>query len=200
VYDWVRLRVNHASEPRWERWLVARRSLLAPAETSLDEIVGVLGQRWTIETGFQESKGEVGLDHSEGRSWHGWHRHSTLALLAHAFLAVMRARTHAQDAVSVLSAVLPPQPSTPGDGSHTEAPLWDRNAPDAQLAGGQAAPQALLPVTLPEVRRLLWHLLRPPLPTAKFAWWWSRWRRFHQAIAKHCHVQPRLAQSPIAAA
>jgi len=36
------------------------------------------------------AKGEVGLDHYEVRSWHGWYRHITLALVAHALLAVMR--------------------------------------------------------------------------------------------------------------
>jgi SRSO17 transposase len=111
VYDWTRVRVNNAYSPEWERWLVARRSLVAPdepratayflvfapADTALEEIVRVLGQRWTIESGFEESKGEVGLDQYEVRSWHGWHRHITLAMLAHAFLTVMRAQTHAQD-------------------------------------------------------------------------------------------------------
>lgn len=111
VYDWTRGRVNHASSPAWERWLVARRSLVAPddprstayflvfapADTPLEEIVRVLGQRWTIETGFEESKGEVGLAQYEVRSWQGWHRHITLALLAHAFLTVLRAQTRAQE-------------------------------------------------------------------------------------------------------
>jgi SRSO17 transposase len=120
VYDWTRVRVNSAASPAWERWLVARRSLaapddprstayflvFAPGDTALEEMVRVLGQRWTIETGFQESKGEVGLDHYEVRSWHGWHRHSTLALLAHAFLTVLRARTHTQD-TPFLSAAAP---------------------------------------------------------------------------------------------
>jgi hypothetical protein len=45
----------------------------------------------TIEVGFQTAKGQVGLDHYEVRRWPGWHRHITLALLAHAFLAVVRA-------------------------------------------------------------------------------------------------------------
>jgi SRSO17 transposase len=40
------------------------------------------------EEGFQQAKGEVGLDHYEVRRWPGWHRHITLAPLAHAFLAV----------------------------------------------------------------------------------------------------------------
>ena len=46
----------------------------------------------TIEESFQCAKGEVGLDHDEVRRWPGWYRHITLALLAHAFLAVTRAQ------------------------------------------------------------------------------------------------------------
>jgi SRSO17 transposase len=119
LYDWTRVRVNNAFSPEWERWLVARRSLVnpddpratayflvfAPADTPLAEIVGVLGQRWTIESGFEDSKGEVGLAHYEVRSWQGWHRHITLALLAHAFLTVLRAQTHAQDTPFLSAAV-----------------------------------------------------------------------------------------------
>jgi SRSO17 transposase len=51
----------------------------------------VAGSRWRIEIGFEEAKGEVGLAHYEVRSWRGWYRHITLALLAHAFLASIRA-------------------------------------------------------------------------------------------------------------
>jgi SRSO17 transposase len=43
---------------------------------------------WRIEEGFQQAKTEVGLDHYQVRRWPGWYRHITLALLAHAFLAV----------------------------------------------------------------------------------------------------------------
>jgi SRSO17 transposase len=48
--------------------------------------------RWRVEIGFEEAKGEVGLSHYEVRSWRGWYRHVTLALLAHAFLAAIRAK------------------------------------------------------------------------------------------------------------
>jgi len=59
---------------------------------SLEQVVRAAGQRWTIETGFETAKGEVGLDHYEVRQWIAWYRHITLALLAHAFLAVITAR------------------------------------------------------------------------------------------------------------
>ena len=47
---------------------------------------------WRTEQGYKQAKGEVGLDHYQVRRWPGWYRHTTLALLAHAFLAVTRAR------------------------------------------------------------------------------------------------------------
>lgn len=89
-------------EEGFERWVLARRSLddptdiayftvFAPHTTSLESVVQVAGSRWTIEVGFKTAKGEVGLDHYEVRSWTGWCRHITLALLAHAFLVAIRA-------------------------------------------------------------------------------------------------------------
>ena len=59
---------------------------------SVAELAAVAGLRWTIEECFQSAKGETGLDHCEARSWHGWHRHMTLSMLALAFLAGLRAR------------------------------------------------------------------------------------------------------------
>jgi SRSO17 transposase len=46
---------------------------------------------WQIEERFQQAKGETGLDHYEVRRWDAWYRHITLAMLAHAFLAAVRA-------------------------------------------------------------------------------------------------------------
>jgi SRSO17 transposase len=107
LYDWLRLPINHPYDARWQRWLVARRGLtnpddprsiayflvFAPAETSLATLAQVIGERWGIECAFEESKGAVGLDQYEVRSWHGWYRHITLAMWAHAFLSVTRAGT-----------------------------------------------------------------------------------------------------------
>jgi len=52
----------------------------------------VAGLCWTIEECFQSARGETGLDYCEARSWHAWHRHMTLSMLAFAFLAGLRAR------------------------------------------------------------------------------------------------------------
>jgi hypothetical protein len=67
-----------------------------PAETSLAELVGVAGVRWTVECGFQQGKGETGLDHYQVRRYQAWYRHVTLSMLAQAFLAVERARAAAK--------------------------------------------------------------------------------------------------------
>jgi len=86
----------------FERWLLVRRSIedadelsaytvFAPEGTTLEELARAAGSRWRVEIGFEEAKGEVGLSHYEVRSWHGWYRHITLALFAHAFLAAIRA-------------------------------------------------------------------------------------------------------------
>jgi len=62
----------------------------APEGTQIEELVRVCQERWAVEECFAEAKGEVGLDHYEVRRWDSWHRHVTLCLLTHAFLAVTR--------------------------------------------------------------------------------------------------------------
>jgi SRSO17 transposase len=103
LYEWSRLVVRKGTARR-RRWLLARRSLRDPADvayyivsgpprTPLPEMARVAGARWAIEESFEAAKGEVGLDQYEVRSWVGWYRHITLALLAHAYLTVTRAQT-----------------------------------------------------------------------------------------------------------
>ena len=60
----------------------------APRPTTLHTLVRVAGQRWRIEESFQAAKGLTGLDQHQVRRWTSWHRWTTLAMLAHAFLAV----------------------------------------------------------------------------------------------------------------
>jgi SRSO17 transposase len=102
LYDWTRLPLNPPMQEGFERWLVVRRSIedpeeitaytvFAPENTTLEALAKVAGSRWRVEIGFEEAKGEVGLAHYEIRSWHGWYRHITLSLFAHALLAAIRA-------------------------------------------------------------------------------------------------------------
>ncbi|MGH8059162.1 MAG: IS701 family transposase [Candidatus Entotheonellia bacterium] len=106
LYDWALTPLVAPVDPTWGRWLLVRRSLSEPTElayyvvwgpvgTPLAEIVRAAGSRWAIEESFETTKGEVGLDHDEVRTWTGWYRHITLALLAHAFLTVTRAHAAA---------------------------------------------------------------------------------------------------------
>ncbi len=70
-----------------------QRSWLAslPESTSLKTLVRMAKLRWRVERDYQDMKGEVGLDHFEGRTWRGFHHHVTLVGVAHAFLALRRA-------------------------------------------------------------------------------------------------------------
>ena len=101
VYDWAVMDIRPLGEPGKGYWLLTRRSVADPEElayyvcygpvgTALAELVRVAGRRWAIEECFEEAKGQVGLDQYEVRRWDGWYRHITLAMLAHAYLAVIR--------------------------------------------------------------------------------------------------------------
>jgi hypothetical protein len=108
--DWIRVELAAPPAAGMARWLLVRRSrsdgelafyaCYGPVTTSLLGLVRVAGTRWAVEEGFEQAKGEVGLDHYEVRKWPGWYRHITLALLAHAFLAVTRAGDTAACVVS----------------------------------------------------------------------------------------------------
>ena len=109
LYDWAYQALDAPDTSGWSRGLLVRRSLsdptelayyhvFAPENTPLLTLVAVAGTRWTIECCFESAKGEVGLDHYEVRRWHGWYRHMTLSLWAHAFLTVLRAQLGELDA------------------------------------------------------------------------------------------------------
>jgi SRSO17 transposase len=61
-----------------------------PADTPIAELVRLAKIRWRIEHDYRELKTGLGLDHFEGRSFAGWHRHVTLAVLAQAFCTKLR--------------------------------------------------------------------------------------------------------------
>jgi SRSO17 transposase len=149
VYDRARVQARTVGGER-RRWLVARRSITDPSaisyyiassgrETPLSELARVAGVRWAVEESFETAKGEVGLDHYEVRSWAGWYRHITLAILAHAYLSAMRA-------------------------AGADAEAQKKSAPASGRAGGSAA-EEMIPLTVPEVRRLPWWLVWRRLPT-----------------------------------
>jgi SRSO17 transposase len=93
VYDWVLI---DSADP--DHQYLIRRSIgtgeLAfyhchnPHHAGFGELVNVAGARWPIEECFGSGKNETGLDHYQVRTWDAWHRHITLAMLAHTFLAI----------------------------------------------------------------------------------------------------------------
>jgi SRSO17 transposase len=61
-----------------------------PADSSLEQLVGLAKLRWRVEHDYRELKDALGLDHFEGRSFKGWHHHVTLVSVAHAFVTLER--------------------------------------------------------------------------------------------------------------
>jgi SRSO17 transposase len=102
AYDWARVALTRPGWPGRGFWLLARRRLsdgelayyacFGPARITLAELVRVAGIRWAVEECFQAAKGQVGLDHYQVRRFDAWYRHVTLAMLAQAFLAAVRAQ------------------------------------------------------------------------------------------------------------
>src|SRR3954465_12410662 len=108
LFDWAYLELadleaaeyNESLSGLWTRGLLIRRNLAdgelaffatwCPAGTPVEVLVTVEGQRWAIEDSFETAKNELGLDHNETRSWHGWHRHVSLVMLAFAMMAAIR--------------------------------------------------------------------------------------------------------------
>jgi len=113
LHDWAYLELadldaaeyNNDRSGLWTRGLLIRRNIAdgdlaffstwCPAGTPIEMLVKVEGRRWAIEDSFETAKNELGLDHNETRSWHGWHRHVSLVMLAFAMLAVIRYHANA---------------------------------------------------------------------------------------------------------
>jgi SRSO17 transposase len=112
LFDWAYLELadleaaeyNETLAGLWTRGLLIRRNIAdgdlaffttwCPAGTPIAVLVSVEGRRWAIEDGFETAKNELGLDHNETRSWHGWHRHVSLVMLAFAMLAAIRTKAN----------------------------------------------------------------------------------------------------------
>ena len=61
-----------------------------PADTPIKDVAGAIKARWVCEQAHQQLKVELGLDHFEGRSWTGLHRHALMTMIAYAFLQTQR--------------------------------------------------------------------------------------------------------------
>ena len=114
LHDWAYLELadldaadyNSTLTGEWTRGLLVRRGIAdgdlaffstwCPKGTTMENLVTVEGHRWAIEDSFETAKNELGLDHNETRSWHGWHRHVSLVMLAFAMMAAIRRRANAR--------------------------------------------------------------------------------------------------------
>jgi SRSO17 transposase len=105
-YDWAWVRIAPpANEATGYHWLLVRRRIRdgelafyrcwSPKKVNLATLVRVAGTRWCIEECFRAGKEEVGLDQHQVRKWTSWYRYTTLAMFAHAILAVIAARERA---------------------------------------------------------------------------------------------------------
>lgn len=128
------------------------------------DLIAVAGRRWIIEECFQIAKDQFGLDHTQVRSWHGWHRHTTLAMIAFALtgLAVRDEQPTTEPTLHDLAYPIGPIAVTVNEARHLIAAI----VLTAQATG----------------RALIDHLHA-----------WSNWRRHHQAHARAAHYRRRLA-------
>jgi SRSO17 transposase len=98
--DGPRMPVTNYHLPGDEAWLIAEfradetRYYLSnlPATAKAKNVISSIKARWACEQMHQQMKEELGLDHFEGRSWHGLHHHALLAMIAFAFLQHVRLR------------------------------------------------------------------------------------------------------------
>ena len=111
-FVFVRVRAAHewlksSATPRREEWLIAEWPLgkpeptdywisNLPADTEPERLARLTRMRWKIELDYKQLKGELGLDHYEGRSWIGWHHHTALVTVAHGYLTLERLCPKAQ--------------------------------------------------------------------------------------------------------
>lgn len=168
-FDWATVPILHRWEADAQHWLLIRRRLddpnettfylvFAPPSTTLVEMVQAIGARWGIEECFETAK-KTGLEDYEVRYWTAWYRHVTLVMIVQACLAGICAVARA-------------------------SPI-ERTHPSGT--------SSLVSLTIPEVRHLLASLLWPPPRSALLVLGWSWWRRCHQSRASFFHTRRRTA-------
>ena len=97
---WIGWREGSEVPPR-EEWLIAEWPdghdeptnywiSNLPADTPPERLARLARMRWKMELDYKQLKGELGLDHHEGRSWLGWYHHAALVTAAHGFLTLER--------------------------------------------------------------------------------------------------------------
>jgi SRSO17 transposase len=152
VADGPAVRINKRVNqhlPGEEVWLVGERRASGkrkyylsnlPADVDLKRLAGTIKARWVCEQAHQQMKEELGLDHFEGRSWTGLHRHALMTLIAFAFLqhqrlaATKRGKKRQRTAAPAEPAggapghCRPPHASAPAAGAMSSLPTMDHAA------------------------------------------------------------------------
>ncbi len=132
---------NGQHAPGDEVWLVGehrasgeRKYYLSnlPADATLEELAALIKARWACEQAHQQLKEELGLDHFEGRSWTGLHRHALMAMLALCFLQHLRLRERGKKRGRAIA-----RPAAPADPAGHPAPA-------ARVLQPRARPMPLL--------------------------------------------------------
>jgi SRSO17 transposase len=184
LYDWALAGAGDG------RHLLIRRSLSggelayylcwSPRHATMAELVMAAGARWAVEECFQVAKNEAALDHYQARRHVAWYRHVTLAMCAHAWLAVTAAASRPPP-----GAMAPDGRPGGGDRAREGASrLWTTSRlrpPDGAPPLGERDPAA--------ARDLL-----PARSSARPSPALVATARRHQARARHCHYQRRRLQ------
>src|SRR5215475_13448428 len=98
--QWIKGKGQHL--PGEEAWLIGEHRMSGekkyylanlPAASDLRTLAAIIKARWVCEQAHQQMKEELGLDHFEGRSWQGLHRHALMTMIAYAFLQHRRLAT-----------------------------------------------------------------------------------------------------------
>ena len=125
-----------------------------PQDTELEHLARLGRLRWKIELDYRQLKGELGLDHYEGRSYLGWHHHTALVTAAHGFLTLERLHPKSGGR---------PDTARHGKGAATPVQVLDR--PLLDLRSAHRARPARLPTSATGPVRPTKALLRSCLKT-----------------------------------
>jgi SRSO17 transposase len=197
LYNWAVIPLKDTEIDGCGHYLVIRQSIengekdpdtayvlvFAPVGTSLQKMVEVIGNRWTVEECFQVGKSEVGLDEYEVRSWQGWYRHITFCMLAMAFLTVLRWSSQTLE--------------TPKNDGKEQMIAQDDSSDNlsSQTPLSSHLPM-MVPLSIPEIKKLFYYIVSfKPLSTF-YRMAWSVWRRTHQALAHFYHSRRRIRDAP----
>jgi hypothetical protein len=128
-------------------------------------LISAAGLRWPVEEDFRLGKDCPGLDHCQARLYTAILRHLVLAMAALAICAVTAAQLKDRTSAQAPPPLAPDQPPPPDPG--------------------------MIPLTVPQVKRLLAEVLTRPRPRGHGAHWLA-WRRRHQARSRWFHQRTRL--------